>query len=55
MQASRSTIRAVGFSSENTACGQTVTHMPQPLHFSLSSLSVTTLDKYRKRAIADVF
>jgi hypothetical protein len=33
MQASRSTIRALPFCKAKTACGQTVRHMPQPVHF----------------------
>ncbi len=54
MQASRSAMRAVRSSSAKTACGQTVVHMPHPLHFVASSWSVVTLERYRNLRIASI-
>ena len=51
MQASRSAMRALPFSSSKTACGQTLRHIPQPVHFASSSLKVTTSGRYRSSAI----
>ena len=52
MQASRSTIRALRFSTTKTAWGQTDTHIPQPVHFCTSSVKVTTPGKYLSLVIA---
>lgn len=46
MQLSLSTILALPLSTAKTACGHTVTHIPQPVHFSLLSCRVTTFVKY---------
>lgn len=50
MQASRSTMRALRSSTAKTQCGQTVTHILQPLHLVSSKASVTTLERYRSWA-----
>lgn len=47
MQASTSTIRTFFSSSLKTACGQTSAHVPHPLHFSASTVKVTTPGRYR--------
>jgi hypothetical protein len=44
MHASRSARRARRFSISNTACGQTSTHRPHPVHVFASNRSVTTLE-----------
>ena len=47
MQASLSAMRAFFESSiSNTACGHTIVHILQPMHFSRSSFSVATFFKY---------
>jgi len=43
MQASKQVIIAFPSSNENTWCGQTSKHLPQPIHLFVSSLSVDTL------------
>jgi hypothetical protein len=42
IQASRSMISTLPFVKLKTAWGQTSKHVPQPMHFSASSLKVTT-------------
>jgi hypothetical protein len=46
MQRSLSTMAAFLFFRANTACGQTLMHMPQPVHRLESRRSVATFFKY---------
>ena len=46
IQAPRSAIIARLFSIRNTACGQTITHMAHPLHFSARNSKVTASSRY---------
>ena len=51
IQASRSMICDLPFSIMKIPCGQTSVHLPQPIHFSVSSCNVVTFFKYRIFAI----
>jgi hypothetical protein len=54
MQASLSAKQAFWFSTLKTVWGQTISHIPQPMHFSASSFKVVTLSKYLKLCIFDL-